>query len=566
MSSVSYAGITISQVHTRQINMEPQLSDDNMEYRDTKVTVELDGIVNALLEPAFGGESATEVEVRIRHALGMPHNRFIFAIGNEALFDITMQNDARRGPFPRLHSINKISGTLTFSISWSIEFYIAECPVGTTPPLYSSFRLRQIVEMDENFYTTLTSRGRIYGRADILDRLRISVDALRGLVVPPIPAGFKRVKSTYDLFEDGLGAEWTWVDREITISGPSFFGVTAAKGKYIETTPYPGAIRWAEVHLDFRGHKKSDKALMLEAAMLISRAIFKKAGLYSGNPDEAVVQGGVIESDLFENNIRTSFKMMLAPNKDRVGDLCMDLDRFNMDLPGCEANKVFPLDPGTRGTAMVELLAHSLQDPCLQQSVLEAKRPGNSFNAVLSSIPSAKITMTKAKKDSLNTLYADPDKSKKGVYKDATMEATYETNGNVYQLPISSPSNAAPDSVFIQTAAPTRKLICDWVTEKSGSHPSLPAPPLNENRVMMGNEVVPSEMGLTGDGLAINFRNKGRFVIGLTNEEPGGAEYPRPAWMDKQAGKFSRITNSDVELNLFDPSKSTVIIQPKQGF
>lgn len=562
MSQFAYNGIEISYIRTQTIDREPQYSDDGTEYLWTKVTVTVQGVVNAGdpsrnvfgIVPSLAGETTAQTMLRIQHYLEVPRGQLLFKIGGDLYIvspapiaginnvpfpgaNPTDQGiptigpgfvDANNGPFPRKLSITQIGGTQTFLVTYTIECAVVECPSGFGPPDYASHRYRSTTAIDENFYTKLTIVGTLICRADG----NKTVDQLRGVVMPPIPDGFKRQSFDITVSEDGLRLTYTITDQEVYLQAPA--PATKASGKLRETTNMAG-MRVVECTVHLEGDANSSKPILIGTAALI---VMNQLSLVdgAGNPtlfSSGIFEIGVIESELYESKITVTGRVKLRATPKRFKNLTVDLSQFS-NVPIGSESTLPTRDPGLRGTAFLELVSNLFHDPCIMQSTLIPAGVGPS--TLVGTTPAgATFTLSTGQvpqQDADSTIYADDPAP--GVTTDYKTSHQYDAEQHIIALPVASNQPGAPSTAFIQLAAPQTKLTMDFEGEREGSRPRLPTTNLGNNAVLLSQTLSPKNVSVAGDGQSPIYRTRGRYEFGFKDETKVVPMHGVPPWL--QAG------------------------------
>jgi hypothetical protein len=415
MSTVfSYNGITIPYPKTTDVSDEPVY--ENGDYLYTKWTFRIEGVV---FTGAYGGsEAAPTAFARIEHYLEQPRKRLTYTINGVKILDVaatagvTGIGDVANGPLPEVLSIFRVDGGAAIWVSFRVTAHVRNCPGGPTQT-YLSNRWQETLTIDDECRTTRTRQGDIILRSDF----GAAPDSFRGLVTPPIPNGFLRESSSYQLQKDGLRIQYQFVDREVYILPPR--GTFKAAATYKETCT-TGAVRHAEVNASIVGDFRSNRRDLLALAVTIAVQRLNRSGIARNDKSGRWLATGAFEENLYEPKVAVSIRAMLKPGpaiSDGKGKLVPSPALNNpgafAGVPGIPAGRleaVFPRmegvnapgkpsvinggwgmipfgsdgtspDPGVRGTAGLRLLAAALNDPCLNQTVLNATLSGGTGSA-----------------------------------------------------------------------------------------------------------------------------------------------------------------------------------------
>lgn len=585
--------ITISYLRTESIEREPQYSDDGTEYLHTKISLSVSGVISSWVDgPASGShfplnnlapgnpnETPTQTMQRIQHYLEQPRQQLIYSVANisdqlGAQQDIYIQSpppgssvDAKNGPFPERVVIKKLMGGNTFLVHFVVTTYLVECPSGTQPPRYASWRYRVQTDIDENFMSTKTTSGKVICRAD----LGQNPDELRGVVAPKIPTGFKRLSQQYLLQEDGLAMMYTVVDKEMMVMPPqplrgiqgAIPNATKASGQYIESTNN-GAQRFGEIRLRLEGPKGDDpyasKQQMIGLAIQVAMSRLNIAGPV-GDKGRVLISGSVQE-ELYENVCEVRLRTLLARDDLRKGrapngaGVNMNLLAFGTPLLFSDKGTV-SFDGGVGGSAQLKAVAQAFQDPCLQGIVnLDTVQFPNLFtgeNPMSEGTGEVSVYLFNTLPDDENAFVDEDASDTTGPYAHYTVNSRYENAQNVLQLPVASTglqSYGNLSSVFAQVAAPLTSLILDWSAEQVGDTPAVPSDLMQDdaNAVLLSSTYIPGELDLAADGTSVIYKIAGQLVYGFKDQSQVLVQHAIPPWMSSQdVSDMSSVDESDLE-------------------
>lgn len=134
--------------------------------------------------------------------------------------------DAANGPFPRVLGVVAIKGTKSFLVDWAIETFVNECDLylggsesgGRAGSIILSNRWQMAEDLDQDFFTTRTIRGRAVFRADRLLAMGSRADDFRNYFASfPLPRAYHRVRVSVVVSEDGTACDYVIIDRELPI-------------------------------------------------------------------------------------------------------------------------------------------------------------------------------------------------------------------------------------------------------------------------------------------------------------------------------------------------------------
>jgi hypothetical protein len=529
MSRFLYNGIELPYVHTRQINYAAIYNDlDSMEYLYTEVTIEIEAVLSS---DFYAASSPARQMAAIYHDLMQPRKPLLFVVGPDTMIEspaVGALVDLKNGPFPRECVIKQIGGSKTFMISYRIQTYIDQCDAGGTPPNFISNRWRSTQTINENFYSTWSTSGKIICRAD----MGINPDSLRGIVAPPIPPGFKRVNSEYTLQEDGLALAYSFQDQEVFLQAPA--PATKASGEYSESF-MKQSQRSCECRVKLEAPKVATKSDLVALAILIcltriggqNRTLRGKLNP-TGN---TILFAGVIRESIWENSVEVTIQANINQVPFKTQNISGDLSRFGGEVPGSPVGAP-PPDPGTRGTAALQLIASIMHDPCLANYVSRLVATGGYTANLTSAGPPEAYPGVSV----IHTVDDPPGGFKMstddGVYGHYTMETHYQTNNHILSLPVSSSSGAqVKGPAMVQVAGPTVSLVADYDVDRAGNMPMIPAAIQDPNAVIMHSTVQPLAQECGADGSPI-YAIKGRQIYSFRDVTKVPVTHPRPPYID----------------------------------
>lgn len=549
MSRFIYNGVELSYIRTKSITHEPEYDDTGVDYLWTKVTFDIEAVLNTTL----GGSSPAQQIVAIRQALETPRKRLQFIVNTDTILDVNDTTDVRIGPLPEPCVVTQIGGEQTFLISYRISTWIVECVSPGLTPQYQSHRWKEAVRIDENFYTRKTRTGKLYVRSDII----ANVDSLRdlGVVLPPLDNGFKLGPGGIEVTiqEDGLALMYSWEEQEVYLQPPA--PATKAEGEYIESTNTPdGAIRYGECRVRLTGAKNSDQGALLIQAIIICLNTVSPTGKVASSADDSnpLLMSSAVRKSLYENQVEVTMKVFMKSGKGRTKQLGMDLGNFASIPKGSEPGTL-PPDPGTRGTAAIKLFANALQDPCSPAQVQLSSQAGQQRALSTSGLPEVRVIQTKILPDDGSALYSTDIDNLPGFYTHHKMHTDYKPKTWASQLPVAA---AGAASAIVVLAGTTAQKIIEGVVEKVGTAPKLPDPNVNDpNLVLLEAVISPNPLELSvgaGDGTMLTFRRAYRYVYAIIDVAKAVFDGGMPPFLDSQKRGLSTIQPGDFVHGLID--------------
>jgi hypothetical protein len=427
----TYNGVSIPYPKTFDVSDESVY--ENGDYLYTRWSFRVGGVI--FTGAYSGGEAPATALVRVEHYLEQPRKRLTYVINGRTVLDVaasvntTGTGDCQNGPFPEVLSVVRVDGGAAIWVEFKVTAHVRSCPGGPTQS-YLSNRWRESLSIDDECRTTRDRQGRIVLRSDF----GADPDTFRGIVTPPIPTGFVRESSRYELTEDGLRIQYQFIDKEV-YTNPSR-GTFKSAATYRETCTN-GATRFAEVQASVTGDIRSNRKDLLVIALSIAMQRLNRSGLQRSSNGRWLATGAFTEN-LYEPKVEVQLRAMLRPPKailDGVGSINSPgltgagaLLGNGANLPGLPGGRlepafpgqkpavaklidgvnlpgkpslfagwgevpfgsvgVGPPDPGIRGTAGLRLLAAALNDPCLNQAALNFELVGGNGNGIPVLLPS----------------------------------------------------------------------------------------------------------------------------------------------------------------------------------
>lgn len=173
------------------------------------------------------GAIAPVTDIAVREWLMQPRRQLVYAMGTTPVLVCPGLNadgtaagaDAMAGPFPLSCDVVQVSGTKSFIVDYAISCVVNEAQLYVaTPSVITGHVYERKHVIDQDYYTTIVTRGRAQFRTDRLLFLAAFPDDFRSYFFHPRPAGFKRVHCEVTATEDGSAAEYVVADREMALS------------------------------------------------------------------------------------------------------------------------------------------------------------------------------------------------------------------------------------------------------------------------------------------------------------------------------------------------------------
>jgi hypothetical protein len=283
MATLNYGAVGIGFVQT--ILYDKRAIYDGPQYLYTRHTVHIRGIYNPAVTsytwppqfgqdtknqaPSFGlGHNPAVTEVSIRDYLMQPRRQLIYTVGSydatnnpvrvrdgAANEDLTilrsplpinpalptqnlplnapgLASDATDGPKPLFARVKQIAGTKTFIVEYGIQTDLNEAYLyySANVPLILSNTWEVEDDLDEDFYTSRTIRGRAVFDQSSLQRLDSFADDYRHLLFFPVPDNCKRTNVRTRLSKDGTILDYSYTDEEQALNIIVDLNVTRIEG------------------------------------------------------------------------------------------------------------------------------------------------------------------------------------------------------------------------------------------------------------------------------------------------------------------------------------------------
>ena len=371
MSYLCYNNIVLEVVKTNRVEMNPEFSEDGIDFLWTHVVIDIDAIINPKFSSFYidangclnfnvaqqnnltvGPFQSTQ---SIRQYLMTPRGTLVFSevsLGYRFLqspapgFDI----DSNGGPKPISFSVIKIDGFRTFHVRYSIETWINECPVLPSPagpiPIVSN-RFTVSHSIDQQYLLNKTTTGTAIFRTDIL---RGSVanpgvqypDYWRESLIPPLSQGLQRVQCDISVNTKGNVLTWTVRDVEKTYdlgdpNDPNSFtasGITSMDaGLSMTTFGTDGAANYGTVAI-FQANARG-QYLCYNWNMFV--ALWKMAAIYLRPPGvqiKGLIKNIQVASSVTDASVSLTVNYWIPPTPFGKDGLAVPLDLLKLNRVG----------------------------------------------------------------------------------------------------------------------------------------------------------------------------------------------------------------------------------------
>ncbi len=303
----------------------------NIEY-----TKQMFGAASEILPTDFGGvANAASVMSIIRSGLLEPRKILSIVFNGVELIPRIVNNsglvDCANGPMPQHCNIIQLTNEL-FIVNYRIIAHYwenndisydrdpAALNQPSNPVLYN--RWVDQIEIDNCKYSRRARQGKFVIRSD--NQLGQTVDLFRKqMAVLGVPPGFLRETANYKVSPDGLGLEYSIVDREVYKMPPE--PAYQAEGEYLESITNKGAARWGQCRVKLWGAKDTPQMKLIDAAIFIVSAKLQIVGaLTDGTAREGDQRFAFLERfdvmvDMYQNIVECIMRAQLQVNTTRNG-------------------------------------------------------------------------------------------------------------------------------------------------------------------------------------------------------------------------------------------------------
>lgn len=260
MQLLSYNGIILECLHTREIDRTAVFTEDKTTYLYTRWTIDVECVYHGgqtsyravgVGDPLpLAGEPPVLTDVAIRQYLMQPRKKLKVISGNETLLETPragtvppMVTDAANGPLPQSCRVERIPGEFTtWVVSFRIIAHVNEC-TGTDPML--SHRWSRAQSYSEDHFATVVTTGTARFRTDELLRQNLVADDFRRSFFHPVVPFYKRIHVEVSPHEDGAGVDYTLIDKEQPFGMGTSNPATRVEGAVTGWYGMTGAIRAA---------------------------------------------------------------------------------------------------------------------------------------------------------------------------------------------------------------------------------------------------------------------------------------------------------------------------------
>ena len=342
-TSVTYNGIEMHNVVTRQWDEQVVYDESGTDPISIRYVLGFEGILH--MQPgeegretdfsntpawtgAEGAQSAANTwgdsRADVERRLSTPRRTLLIKMADVEVLRVTAANqdsktskddwDTDNGPKPQQVRLTHIVSNRMARVQFSIIVQILGCAnpnTGDHTVLNNRWSVAE--EIDDDFYTTKTITGTV--RFSISDPKHGPVGhSFKGVVVPPLEAGFRRARLQFLVTPDGLTGKYTVIDRQVQMAAP--WPATRIRYRHTEATQ-DGTNFMRECYVRLDGPPNADKRLLMARAIQIIEnripAITKQFSEEVGQENAVIPQALSLTDDGGERNTVEAYMRVLMP-------------------------------------------------------------------------------------------------------------------------------------------------------------------------------------------------------------------------------------------------------------
>ena len=315
-TDVTYNGVTLSNVNTRQWEMEAIYDEDDtlsyyrLQMQFDTIFLPYDSGGGGQLGVQAGGDAPEAWNINKR-LLMQPRELLTITMNGSTILEVTpsgekkkkppfvvkgangKEQDVHNGPKPMALEFDTVLGSTSIRATYTIEAYLSPCN-DKVPKLLAS-RWTVTETMDEDFFITRKFTGFVKKRS-----ATESSASYRNWMYPPLEEGFKRVHVSFSEHANHLGIDWAVTDRQVHVAPP--YPCTSLEGHQTETTG-DGITWFSEVKVRASGSPNSSKrAMIAQCCRIIEMRIGYDSTDAIGNLGKFLVKGCTIVDSFGSKN------------------------------------------------------------------------------------------------------------------------------------------------------------------------------------------------------------------------------------------------------------------------
>jgi hypothetical protein len=542
MSVYTYNNVTLQHCRTLEFRVESKRDSTNTDHIYNEYTVRVRGFV-ATSQGAFPGVgdslSTAATLALIKAQLETPRRSFTYSIAGTTLVSVgqgfATLLDAKIGPDPQPAVVREVTSG-TFLVEHGVTCRVVDCDnqCDATDPVLS-LRWTQTESFDENWFSHLTTQGRLIVRSDLLQ----SADNFRALATPGILPDYQRKSSKYTLSPDGLELEFQFEDVEVDRLPP--YPATKASGSFTVMADKTYK-RVGQVNVHLEGPKGTSRATLMVRALAMCYSKLGAEGFRNpfpgGDPAKSIpLVWGTFREDLFAPVVDVVMNAMLPPLVGGGGFGWLSaaagaLAGVGKISPRPVAMPTVGEPPagvasGRSGLTLPQrkrlagLLTAAFRDPC---ACLAADVSMTSTGTSTGDAPNPDIVSATANYPAEITIAdlsslppsAIPLVTDGAPYDTYQIETTTNFNEGVVQMPGTGVGDDGGASAIMTVSGGFTTMIVNWVAGRTGKPPVLPV--YNPNILgitPLGGSVVAQQTVPSPDGTALVFMMAGYYMYAV---------------------------------------------------
>lgn len=511
---VSYAGYQLELVKTNSFRQETIYSDDGVDKVYTKITLNVNGILNTCLQ---GQDPATWI-ASVRESMLLPRRELVVQFGGSEILRSPfpgLTEDAKHGPRPLQFNIQRYDGTTAF-IQFEIETFIEEC---SEIPAVLSHRWDCSYSIDNDYYSTRIINGTVILNSEIAG---LDLKSLQPLIIPMIASGWKRESIQIAVQSDGLKLNYTITDKERHLAVPKY--VVDWSARYTQTLGIDQHLSNNEISVVVKGepHAPVGELLKVAARLVFSRINPNATTARTTSEVKEFLTSFSVTEDIGRNTIemRVTTKSAKTIQVDEQSNMLftrigaeIDIDEIKQNTPRVPDGTVLPI----KGNYLALLFAATVQDPCYVSGITSAAP----VYATQPSTKEIKISVTQTNSlntyDQTNTNYTNTQV--KLPYTDYEIDVVYPNAYNVLQLPTCYSSGMTDYSQrcnIVKVGCITGSKEIHWRAERIGQRPDMPDPEnYTTGSYLTGTKVHLGAVELAPDGVTRKYITSGVYTYAL---------------------------------------------------
>lgn len=541
----SYNNVHLQNCRTLEFRVEQDRDPSGTDSLWNKYTIRVRGFAtgSAGLYPVAGSAGADSAFTlnQLQDKLAKPRGPLTYSIGSTILVNHPGGGlDAHLGPEPMPGMVAHEVSSGVFMVEFGIVCRLVKCDnVCEDRDPVVSLRWSQTESFDENWYSRLSTNGRLIVRSDLLK----SADSFRPLATPPLLADYKRVVARYTLSMDGTALDFTFEDQEVDRLPPA--PATKARGSLTIHSPSPGYNRTGQVDIHLEGPKGTSRKQLLIRALQMAYSKLQSERFLT---EPSVIIWGTFKEDLFEPVVDVGMQARLTPLVASgflsavVGPIIGQIVGGDQTpAPDCMRSVgQLPLGVGVGQPGLTQpvrkrlagLLAAAFRDPCAcltAETSLDTDKAGSTFTPGNSEfgteLRNAEATIMQTE---LRTFPASgqivTDTAPYDIYE---IESSYGWDTGKVQLPATGVGPRPFATAIASAHGGMMTLTVTWVAGRTGRKPVYPNPESRDaNYVFLRGGIAAAGVVPSADAAAATYLLSGYYQYGIV--DPSGVDLSAP--------------------------------------